>query len=56
VELVKIMNAIEVVLGVVTGIALSATCGMRVFVPVFGVSLAALTGHLEFASGLEWIG
>ena len=51
-----IMNAIEIVLGVVTGIALSATCGMRVFVPVFGVSVAALTGHLDLADGLAWLG
>ena len=53
---IKIMNAIELALGVVTGIALSATCGMRVFVPVFGVSIAALTGHLDLADGLAWLG
>lgn len=53
---IKFMNAIELVLGVVSGIALSATCGMRVFVPVFGVSIAALTGHLELADGLAWLG
>jgi hypothetical protein len=53
---IKFMNAIELVLGVVTGIALSATCGMRVFVPVFGVSIAALTGHLDLADGLAWLG
>ena len=47
------MNAIELVLGVLTGIALSATCGMRVFVPVFGVSVAAMTGHLELADSLS---
>jgi hypothetical protein len=53
---IKFMNAIELVLGVVSGIALSATCGMRVFVPVFGVSIAALTGHLDLADGLAWLG
>ena len=55
-ERIKFMNTVELVLGVVSGIALSATCGMRVFVPVFGVSIAALTGNLELADGLAWLG
>ena len=38
------------------GIGLSATCGFRVFVPLLGMSIAAMAGHLELASGFEWIG
>jgi hypothetical protein len=46
----------EAVLGLVIGIGLSAACGFRVFVPMLGVSIAALTGHLDLSSGFEWMG
>ncbi|HOW68671.1 MAG TPA: DUF4126 domain-containing protein [Candidatus Paceibacterota bacterium] len=46
----------ETFLSVLAGLGLSAACGFRVFVPLFVVSLAALTGHLELAQGFEWIG
>jgi hypothetical protein len=38
------------------GLGLSAACGFRVFVPLFAISLAALTGHLSLASSFSWIG
>lgn len=38
------------------GIALSAACGFRIFVPPLVMSIAALFGHLPLASGFEWIG
>lgn len=38
------------------GLGLAASCGFRIFVPMLGLSIAALTGHLELASGFEWIG
>ncbi|MFQ6672532.1 MAG: DUF4126 domain-containing protein [Candidatus Tectimicrobiota bacterium] len=38
------------------GVGLSAACGFRVFVPLFIMSLASLTGHLTFSSGFDWIG
>ncbi|MDX1565568.1 MAG: DUF4126 domain-containing protein [Phycisphaeraceae bacterium] len=38
------------------GLGLSATCGFRVFVPLLGMSIATLAGHLEPASGFEWVG
>ncbi|MBN1522667.1 MAG: DUF4126 domain-containing protein, partial [Candidatus Aureabacteria bacterium] len=44
------------VLSIFIGIGLSAACGFRVFVPLLGISLASLTGHLELAPGFEWIG
>lgn len=43
-------------LSIFIGIGLSAACGFRVFVPLLGISLASLTGHLELAPGFEWIG
>jgi hypothetical protein len=38
------------------GVSLSAACGFRIFVPLLGMSIAALNGHLTLASGFEWIG
>jgi hypothetical protein len=46
----------ETILGLIIGIGLSAACGFRVFVPLLGLSLAALTGHLDLSPGFEWIG
>ena len=44
------------VLGIIIGICLSAACGFRVFVPLLGLSIAALSGRLELSPGFEWIG
>lgn len=41
---------------IVIGIGLAATCGFRAFVPLFAMSLAGVSGVMEFASGFEWIG
>ena len=46
----------EAVPGLIIGIGLSAACGFRVFVPMLGVCIAALTGHLTLYSGFEWMG
>lgn len=46
----------ELALSICLGIGLSAACGFRVFVPLLGVSVAALGGHLELAHGFEWLG
>ncbi len=46
----------EELLGLFVGIGLSATCGFRVFVPLFGMSIAHHAGALSFASGFDWIG
>lgn len=43
-------------LALLIGIGLSAACGFRVFVPLLGVSIAALSGHLTLFSGFEWMG
>ena len=46
----------EELLGIFIGIGLSATCGFRVFVPLFGMSIAHHAGALSFSSGFDWIG
>ena len=46
----------ELVLSICLGIGLAAACGFRVFVPLLGMSVASLGGHLTLAEGFEWIG
>lgn len=46
----------DLILALCLGIGLSAACGFRVFVPLLGMSLAAIAGHLDLATGFEWIG
>lgn len=46
----------EFALSICLGIGLSAACGFRIFVPLLGVSMAALSGHLQLAEGFEWLG
>ncbi len=46
----------EWVLGVLVGVSLSAACGFRVFVPMLVMSIAVHSGHLNPASGFEWLG
>jgi hypothetical protein len=46
----------ETVLSLCVGVGLSAACGFRVFVPFLIMSVASLAGHLDLASGFEWIG
>ncbi|MCM2263595.1 MAG: DUF4126 domain-containing protein [Desulfuromonadales bacterium] len=41
---------------VLVGIGLSAACGFRVFVPLLGVSIAALAGYLPLSSEFAWLG
>ncbi|MGC9373021.1 MAG: DUF4126 domain-containing protein [Thermovirgaceae bacterium] len=42
-------------LALMIGIGLSAACGFRVFVPLFALSLAAQTGHIELAESFRWV-
>ena len=42
--------------GVFVGLGLSAAAGLRIFIPLLVASAASLTGHLELASGFDWIG
>jgi len=46
----------SMMLSIAAGIALSAACGFRVFVPFAMMSLASITGQLELAEGFQWVG
>jgi hypothetical protein len=50
------MSSIDPLLGVGLGLGLAAACGFRVFVPLFAISLGALTGHIPLSPGFAWIG
>lgn len=45
----------EIIAAVAIGIGLSASCGFRVFVPMFVASIAAKTGVLPVQEGFEWL-
>lgn len=46
----------ETLFSICVGIGLSAACGFRVFIPLFVMSMASLSGHLTLSPGFEWIG
>ncbi len=46
----------EIVIALCLGIALSAACGFRVFMPPLAMSLAANYGDFTLSPGLAWIG
>ena len=46
----------ETLLSLGIGLGLSAACGFRIFVPLLGMSIASMSGHLSLASGFQWIG
>lgn len=48
--------AMDTLESIVIGIALSAACGFRIFVPPLVISVAALVGHLPLSPGFEWVG
>jgi hypothetical protein len=49
------MDAAETLLSLCVGLALSAACGFRVFIPLLVTNLAARAGHLELAAGFDWL-
>lgn len=46
----------ELLLGALLGLGLSAAVGFRIFVPFFIASIAAYTGNLNLSEGFTWIG
>ncbi|HVR30762.1 MAG TPA: DUF4126 domain-containing protein [Thermoanaerobaculia bacterium] len=46
----------ETVLAIALGLALSAACGFRIFVPLLALGAAQATGHLTLAPSFEWLG
>lgn len=43
-------------ISILVGVGLAAACGMRVFMPLLAMSIAAHTGMLEPGSAMAWIG
>jgi hypothetical protein len=46
----------ETLIAVALGLALSAACGFRIFVPLLAVGAAQATGYLTLAPKFAWIG
>ena len=46
----------EALFSIGIGIALSAACGFRIFVPPLVMSIASLSGYLPLSPDFEWIG
>jgi hypothetical protein len=46
----------DLFLSLCIGVALSAACGFRVFVPLLITSIAAHSGHLHLAQKFAWVG
>ena len=53
---VEAVEAVEILLSIVTGLALAAAAGLRVFVPLLIAGLAFHFGALEPTAGFEWLG
>ena len=50
------MDTSQIILSVCAGIALSAACGFRVFVPLLCLSIASYTGHIHLTQSFAWVG
>lgn len=48
-------SGIDILMALALGVALAAAAGLRVFVPLLVVSLAAYFGRLELAPSLQWL-
>jgi len=48
--------AVEWLLGVPVGLALSTAAGLRIFVPLLVTSIAARSGYITLTPGMTWIG
>jgi len=49
-------QSLDLLHAVLVGVGLSAACGFRVFVPLLGVSIAALAGYLSLSPEFAWLG
>lgn len=49
------LAAFDVVLSIALGVGLAAAVGLRVFLPMLVVGLAAYSGHLTLSSGFAWV-
>lgn len=49
-------DKINIALGILLGIGLSASAGFRVFLPLLITNIASLLGYLKLSPGFEWMG
>ena len=49
------MSPLEALLSVALGIGLAAAVGLRIFLPLLVMSIAAYTGHLKLAASFAWL-
>ncbi len=49
------MATIDVLLSIALGIGLAAAVGLRVFLPLLIMSIAAWSGHLTLAANFQWL-
>jgi len=49
------MDAPELALSIALGVGLAAAVGLRVFLPMLVMSVAAYSGHLHLSSGFGWL-
>lgn len=49
-------STLDIVVSICLGLGLSAACGFRVFVPLLGLSIAAMADYVHPATGWEWVG
>jgi len=50
------MAGTDLALSIALGVGLAAAVGLRVFVPMLVLSVAACSGHLTLSSGFAWLG
>jgi hypothetical protein len=48
-------EVLNTVLAIMGGVALAASCGFRVFIPMLVLSIAGKSGAVTLASGFDWI-
>jgi hypothetical protein len=48
-------DILQILIQVMLGIALSAVCGYRIFVPFLAMGIAGMAGYIHFADGFTWI-
>ena len=47
---------LDLLLPAALGIGLAAACGLRIFVPLLALSVAAMSGWVELTPGMAWMG
>ena len=50
-----IADLLQTLVPIALGLGLAAACGLRVFVPLLALSVAAATGRVPLAPGWEWL-